>query len=203
MTFAAETLPPRRDLPARFDLLDREFDGVGWRSREFLEAARIAPDFALDTYDQMHMPGWASGRVILIGDAAWCASPLSGLGTALGLRGAAALADALAGLSDVADDDALATALAEFTDEMRPRVTAAQKLIPGRVSMIAPRGRIGIWMNALMMRVIQWRILLPLMARVAAESGHEADAAQALGGGGIRSSADSVGADDASVLSSR
>ncbi|BCY10112.1 FAD-dependent monooxygenase [Actinoplanes sp. L3-i22] len=172
LTFAADELPPRGDRAARFALLDQEFAGVGWRTREFLDAARSAPDFALDTYDQIHMPAWSDGRVVLLGDAAWCASPLSGLGTALGLRGAAVLAETLGDGSVLTDDRSRAAALADFEQAMRPRVTAAQKLLPGRVSMIAPRGRLGIQLNALAMRVVQWPVLLPLIAKLAGDTGH-------------------------------
>jgi 2-polyprenyl-6-methoxyphenol hydroxylase-like FAD-dependent oxidoreductase len=174
LTFAADDLPPRHDVQGRLDLLDRVFDGVGWRTDEFLAAARTAPDFALDTYDQVHMPTWVNGRVVLIGDAAWCASPLSGLGTALGLRGAAMLADALAGTVGLPD------ALAGFERTMRPVATAAQKLIPGRVDMIAPKGWLGIRLNALIMRVLQWPILLPLMAKVAGDRGHATEEADVV-----------------------
>ncbi|BDZ48497.1 hypothetical protein GCM10025867_07380 [Frondihabitans sucicola] len=159
-------------MEARFALLEKTFDGVGWRTREFLAAARTARDFALDTYDQIHMPNWTDDRVILLGDAAWCASPLSGLGTALGLSGAAALADAFGDGSGLGDDRVRAQLLAEYERRMRPRVTAAQKLIPGRVDMVAPKTRFGIRFNALVMRIVQWPILLPLMAKVAGDSGH-------------------------------
>ena len=97
LTFPADELPARGDREARFGLLEREFAGAGWRAGEFLRAAREADDFALDTYDQIVMPTWHDGRVVLLGDSAWCASPLSGLGTALALQGAQALAESLAG----------------------------------------------------------------------------------------------------------
>jgi 2-polyprenyl-6-methoxyphenol hydroxylase-like FAD-dependent oxidoreductase len=173
MTFAADEVP--RDREAQLDLLDRAFAGVGWRAAEFLEAARTAPDFALDTYDQIRMDRWSSGRVVLVGDSAWCASPLSGLGTALGLVGAAALADALADAGVTTDPSRLPAALDAFEAAMRPRVVEAQRLIPGRVDMVAPRNRVQILANALLMRVIQWRVLRPLIERGAAERGHKTE----------------------------
>lgn len=38
------------------------------------------------------MAAWSSGRVALVGDAGYCASPLSGMGTSLALVGAYVLA---------------------------------------------------------------------------------------------------------------
>ena len=40
------------------------------------------------------MPSWTNGRVALVGDAAYCASPAAGMGGSLAIIGAPALADA-------------------------------------------------------------------------------------------------------------
>jgi 2-polyprenyl-6-methoxyphenol hydroxylase-like FAD-dependent oxidoreductase len=40
------------------------------------------------------MPSWTKGRVALVGDAGYCASPAAGMGGSLAIDGAAALADA-------------------------------------------------------------------------------------------------------------
>ena len=174
MTFPANTVP--RDRAAQLAALEAAFASVGWRSREFLDAARTADDFALDTYDQIHVAdSWSNGRVVLVGDAAWCASPLSGLGTALGLRGAAELAAALIA-HDVRSEptpERISVATSAFETAMRPRAAAAQKLLPGRVGMIAPKSRLGIRGNALLMRVVQARVLLPAIGLLAGGRGHE------------------------------
>ncbi len=172
LTFAADTLPPRHDREAQFALLERTFADAGWRAAEFLAAARKAPDFALDTYDQMHMPSWSAGRVVLLGDSAWCASPLSGLGTALALRGASELAAALRSAGAANDPGRLPTALATFETTMRPRVASAQQLPPGRVAMVAPRSTLGIHINAWVMRAVQAKALRPLMTRAFAATEH-------------------------------
>ncbi|RKE16873.1 FAD-dependent monooxygenase [Streptomyces sp. TLI_171] len=178
LTFAADTLPPRHDREARLALLDRTFADVGWRAAEFLAAARQAEDFALDTFDQIRMPSWRDGRVVLLGDSAWCASPLSGLGTALALRGAAELAAALDAADVLADPGRLPAALAAFEQAMRPRVASAQQLPPGRVASVAPRTALGIRANALAMRALQSRALRPLVRRAMAGTEHGRTAAQ-------------------------
>ncbi|MEV7598767.1 FAD-dependent monooxygenase [Kitasatospora sp. NPDC089797] len=172
LTFAADTLPPRNDRQAQLALLDRTFAGAGWRTAEFLAAAREATDFALDTLDQIHMPSWRSGRIVLLGDSAWCASPLSGLGTALALRGAAELTTALRTAGAPADLTRIPTALADFERTMRPRAASAQQLPPGRVAAAAPNTAWGIRANALAMRAIQSPALRPLMNRAFNASEH-------------------------------
>jgi 2-polyprenyl-6-methoxyphenol hydroxylase-like FAD-dependent oxidoreductase len=54
------------------------------------------PDFYLDQVAQVVMDRWSSGRVGLLGDAAFSSSPLSGGGTGLALVGAYLLAGELA-----------------------------------------------------------------------------------------------------------
>ena len=65
-----------------------------------VEAMHAADDFVLDSMAQVHLPAWSRGRVVLLGDAAWCPTPLSGLGTSLALVGAYVLAGELAAAAD-------------------------------------------------------------------------------------------------------
>ncbi|MEU6171912.1 FAD-dependent monooxygenase [Streptantibioticus parmotrematis] len=172
LTFPATTLPPRQDREAQFTLLDRVFADVGWRTPEFLDAARRAPDFALDTLDQIHVPKWHDGRVVLLGDSAWCASPLSGLGTALALRGAEALADAIADADALRIPHRLSDALTAFESAMRPRVDAAQRMFPGRVRQAAPRTELGIQAAAWLVRQVQKPPLAKAFGRLMGDRGH-------------------------------
>ncbi|MFI6017351.1 FAD-dependent monooxygenase [Streptomyces sp. NPDC051287] len=175
-TFAASGLPPRHDREAQFALLDRVFADVGWRTRELLAAARHAPDFALDTFDQIQVPAWSDGRVVLLGDSAWCASPLSGLGTALALRGAAELADALDAADVLRLPHRLSDVLTAYEAAMRPRVDDAQRLFPGRVRQAAPRTELGIHVVAWLIRCIQRPPLAKTFSRLAAGHGQGAAA---------------------------
>ncbi|MEV6929876.1 FAD-dependent monooxygenase [Dactylosporangium sp. NPDC051485] len=66
---------------------------------------------------QVRLERYSSGRVVLLGDAGYCASPLSGQGTSLALVGAYVLAEA------IRNDD-----LGEYDERMRPFVAANQAL---------------------------------------------------------------------------
>jgi 2-polyprenyl-6-methoxyphenol hydroxylase-like FAD-dependent oxidoreductase len=171
LTFAADSVP-RGDRDAQLALLDEALAGAGWRTAEFLAAARTADDFALDTYEQIHLPAWSHGRVVLVGDSAWCTSPLSGLGTALELRGAAELADALTRSMP----DSIPAALRDYETTMRPRAASAQRLLPGRVDMVAPKGKIGILFNALLMRLVQLPAMRAVATKIGTDSGHVVNA---------------------------
>jgi 2-polyprenyl-6-methoxyphenol hydroxylase-like FAD-dependent oxidoreductase len=118
----------RRDVAAQRRLLAERFTGAGWESDRLLAAAEVADDFYFDSLAQVHMPTWSSGRVTLAGDAGYCASPLSGMGTSLALVGGYLLAGEIGSAATVADPDRLAGALARYERLMRPYVERCQKL---------------------------------------------------------------------------
>ena len=169
-TFTTPALPPRGDREAQLQLLRDRFAGVGWRTPELLHQVGSADDFAMDTFDQIHAPRWHTGRTVLLGDAAWCASPLSGLGTALALLGADALATSLTTSPRTTTPD---QALAGFERSMRPKVKAAQRLLPGRVRMIAPQTHLGSRATIGLYRAVQAAPLGTLLTKAAGRRGHE------------------------------
>jgi 2-polyprenyl-6-methoxyphenol hydroxylase-like FAD-dependent oxidoreductase len=85
-----------RDVAAQKRLLRERMAGLGWLAPRILAHLDRTPDFYLDQVAQVVMDRWSSGRVGLLGDAAFSSSPLSGQGTGLALVGAYLLAGELA-----------------------------------------------------------------------------------------------------------
>ena len=85
----------RHDIPQQKQLLAEAFAGEGWEIPRLLEAMWAAPDIYFDRVAMAQMDRWSSGRVALLGDAAYCPSPMSGMGTSLALVGAYVLAGEL------------------------------------------------------------------------------------------------------------
>ncbi len=85
-----------RDVAAQKRLLRERMAGLGWLTPRILAHLEDTPDFYLDQVAQVVMDRWSSGRVGLLGDAAFSSSPLSGQGTGLSLVGAYLLAGELA-----------------------------------------------------------------------------------------------------------
>ncbi|MFG3621132.1 FAD-dependent monooxygenase [Nocardia sp. NPDC047654] len=85
-----------RDIAAQKRLLRERMAGMGWLTPRILAHLDDTPDFYLDQVAQVVMDRWSSGRVGLLGDAAFSASPMSGQGTGLALVGAYLLAGELA-----------------------------------------------------------------------------------------------------------
>jgi 2-polyprenyl-6-methoxyphenol hydroxylase-like FAD-dependent oxidoreductase len=123
-----------RDVEQQKRLIGDAFGGESsWHIKELLAATLTDPDFYFDALSQVHMDSWSAGRVVLVGDAAWCASPASGAGAELALVGAYRLAEELA----AAGGDHRA-AFARYEDGLRGLVREKQK-IGVNVRMIVPK----------------------------------------------------------------
>lgn len=85
-----------RNPDAQRDLVATVFAGAGWEVPGMVNAMREADDLFFDMAGQIRMPHWSSGRVALVGDAAYAPSFLTGQGSSLALVGAYMLANALA-----------------------------------------------------------------------------------------------------------
>ena len=156
----------RRDREAQLRLLERHFADVGWEAPRLLRGARESADFYLETMGQVRMPSWSRGRVVLLGDAAYCPTPLTGLGTSLALVGAYVLAGELAAAGP-ADP---ARAFAAYERVLRPYVEQGQQLPPSGVDGYAPLGALRIRaMRASMRWSTRWP-MRPMMDRIFAKA---------------------------------
>lgn len=157
LAFTSEPIEyDRHDVEQQREIVAARFAGAGWRTADLVAAARTAADFYLDALVQVHVPQWAQGRVALIGDAACCPSPLTGLGTSLALVGAYVLAGELTTTRD------LEMAFARYEQLVRPYVAVAQKLPPGGLGTYAPDSALRIRLRVLTTRLMVSRPLRPL-----------------------------------------
>ena len=141
------------DPVAQQELLRRCFAGMGWEAGRLLAAMPDAYDFYFDEMSQVRLPSWSTGRVALLGDAAFGPSPMSGQGTSLALIGGYLLAHHIATAAD------LPTAFTLWERGFRPNVELNQSLATGGMSTLLPDSRFGIFARNQSMRV------LPLLAR--------------------------------------
>lgn len=75
--------------------IHEQCEGIGWESEKILTLLDTVDDLYFDSITQVKMDRWSKGRIVLLGDSGYCASPLSGQGTSLALIGAYILAGEL------------------------------------------------------------------------------------------------------------
>ena len=110
-----------RDIAQQRKIILEQFDELGWRTPELLEEVQGLENFYFDKFCQIKMPSWTKGRVALIGDAGYCASPAAGMGASLSIDGAAALADAL-----VKNNGDFKLAFEDYNKNLRPFIEEVQ-----------------------------------------------------------------------------
>ncbi|MEV0762196.1 FAD-dependent monooxygenase [Nocardia sp. NPDC050435] len=116
------------------------FRGAGWQTDRFLEGMETTSSFYSQEVVQVRTDTWSQGRVVLVGDAAHCASPYSGMGVSGGLVGAYVLAGAIN--AHPAD---LPRALANYDTTLRPFVDESQAEVNPRLLRLGmPMSRFGI-----------------------------------------------------------
>jgi 2-polyprenyl-6-methoxyphenol hydroxylase-like FAD-dependent oxidoreductase len=86
------------DLPAAPDRarhLRERLAGTGWLMPEILQQLTEDTPIFMDAVTQIQMPRWIQNRVVLLGDAAYCPTLISGQGASMAMAGAYFLAQAL------------------------------------------------------------------------------------------------------------
>ncbi|WP_084771771.1 FAD-dependent monooxygenase [Streptomyces sp. MOE7] len=165
LCFRSPRLPyDHRDTRAQLALLEDAFDGVGWQTPRMLRAAREADDFYFDGLQLVETDRWSRGRVVLLGDAAYCPSPASGQGTGMALVGAYVLAGELAAAGGAPE-----TAFARYEREMRGYVEANHALARKFAQEMTVDSRWQIRLRHLMLRILPYMPWKNLVARKIAE----------------------------------
>ena len=117
------------------ETLRREYGDMNWIVPELLRQGQRAPSVLFDQVEQVRMTRWRAGRIVLLGDAAWCVSPLAGQGASMAIAGACVLADELAagGTTDAA--------LERYERRLRPAIERQQRAAMRIAKWFVPHDR--------------------------------------------------------------
>lgn len=118
--------------------IKNKFKADGWEAPRILKELEKSDDIFFEDLGQIRMPSWAKGRIAVVGDAAYCATPVSGMGTTLAITGAYILAQELSRNSDYS------TAFKCYENRMRPYAEKSQKINPWTIRMEQPSTQFGI-----------------------------------------------------------
>lgn len=149
-----------RDAEHNKRLFAERFADMGWEDPRLLEGLAEAREVYFDSVAQVHLDAYSRGRVCLIGDAAWCASPRSGMGTSLAVVGAYLLAHELRaarGDHPVAFD--------RYQQLMVPYVARCQKLAVDNLKLDGSTSAWSSRLQSLGIRLLRIPIVSKLVAR--------------------------------------
>ena len=133
---------------------------------EAIDAFDAADTYLFDSADQVRMDSWSRGRVVLLGDAAWCATLYSGMGASTGLAGA----DLLGTMLEHHRGD-IRAALSEWESRLRPFISECQQAGVQRRLFFTPGTKMQIAIRPLLARAVQLPLLGPVLNRAAGRTG--------------------------------
>ncbi|PCC71178.1 2-polyprenyl-6-methoxyphenol hydroxylase [Nannocystis exedens] len=127
----------------------------------FLKEFEAAEEPLFDAVQQVRMPRWHQGRVVLVGDSAWCLTLYSGMGASTGLAGSELLGDML----DRYPGDP-AGALAAWERELRPFITDLQARGVKMRQFFTPGSEIERFLRSATLRLLESRFTRPIFHRL-------------------------------------
>lgn len=143
------------------------YQGLGWETPRVLEGMMQTKNFYSDELKQVKLKSWSQGRVVVVGDAAWAPTPVTGEGNQLAIIGAWVLAQELA-------RDPTPAAFEKYHQRFRSYVENAQNIpFDGKAPRyFCPETTWGIWvlrtvasMASLILRFLTWTRVLNLISK--------------------------------------
>lgn len=168
--FAVDSSPelsslPRAPVETQKAFYAARFRDAGWQADRFVRAMQ-ADDakFYCQEILQVRIDRWSKGRAVLVGDAAHCASPFSGMGVTGALVGAYVLAAEIS--RNPAD---LPRAFTNYESTLRPFIDEIQKFHPAVIPLMIPKYQWTVNLIYIVATVICWLRIPEILARWAPE----------------------------------
>ena len=135
------------------EALAKLFEGLGWETPRIIDEMLKTDNFYMDKLAQVKLPKWSKDRVVLLGDAGYAPTPLTGQGTLIAIMGAYVLAQELSRCPDDAT-----TAFEKYEKRLRPYVKNSQSIpLNGYAPYILnPQTWWGIWLFRTIAGLISW-----------------------------------------------
>ncbi|KAI1870328.1 uncharacterized protein JN550_005256 [Neoarthrinium moseri] len=137
----------------------QEYEGVGWKAAEAIQAMMETDDFYATELVQVKIPSLYQGRFVLVGDAGY-APGSTGTGTSLAMAGAYVLAGEI---SKHKGD--IAAGLKCYEETMRPILEDLQQELGFAKSILAPQTAWGIWLRNHIFAFVVWSRILDFVLK--------------------------------------
>lgn len=142
-----------RDVVKQKTAIKEYFQGTGWETDRCLEGMMKTDNFYFEEISQIYLNRWSQGRCVLVGDTAYCPSPLTGQGTTLAIIGSYVLASKI-----IQNPEDPQKAFQAYEQDFRPLVNKRQPIpLGGRVPLLVnPDTAWGIWLLRLIFGWVTW-----------------------------------------------
>lgn len=130
----------KESLESQKDAFAEVFKDIDWQTDRLMSGLKKSDDFYANELGQIKMNQLFTGRVVLLGDAGYCPSPFTGLGTNLCLVGAYVLAGELSRHGNDVN-----RALKGYEEKLRPFIDECQQISHTTLGLLFPSSRLGIW----------------------------------------------------------
>jgi 2-polyprenyl-6-methoxyphenol hydroxylase-like FAD-dependent oxidoreductase len=130
---------PRAPVEGQKEFWAQKFTGAGWQADRFIEGMKTSENFYCQEIVQVRTDTWYKNRVVLLGDAGYCPSPFTGMGTTASFVGAYVLAGEIN-----QNPQNLPQAFSNYEMTLRPFVDEIQVLNPTLLRLALPQTQLGI-----------------------------------------------------------
>ncbi|KAI8574923.1 hypothetical protein K450DRAFT_276073 [Umbelopsis ramanniana AG] len=130
---------PRASIEQQKAFWSEKFSGAGWQTDRFIEGMKNAEYFYCQEVIQVRTDTWYKNRVVLLGDAGYCPSPVTGMGTTASFVGAYVLAGEIN-----RNAQNLPVALANYEKTLRPFINEVQVINRQMIRSVFPQTQLGI-----------------------------------------------------------
>ncbi|TQS32260.1 hypothetical protein Golomagni_07432, partial [Golovinomyces magnicellulatus] len=135
----------RGDISAEKKFMRDIFDGAGWRAPELMDAMDRSEDFYMERLGLVKLDKWSKGRVVLLGDAAYCPTALTGMGTSSAFIGAYVLAGELGECNG--GKASIQNAFQRYEDKFRPFMQKTVKGVKTDSGGLFPESKLGVFLT--------------------------------------------------------
>jgi 2-polyprenyl-6-methoxyphenol hydroxylase-like FAD-dependent oxidoreductase len=109
------------------ELFGKIFKGAGWNTDAFLKGMMATDDFYCERVGVVKLDAWSDRRMVLVGDAAYCPSASTGMGTTSSMVGAYVLAGEIGKhCGGSGTKEGLSAALKSYEEKFRPFMDQVQ-----------------------------------------------------------------------------
>jgi 2-polyprenyl-6-methoxyphenol hydroxylase-like FAD-dependent oxidoreductase len=130
---------PRASVEQQKAFWTERFSGAGWQTDRFIESMKNADYFYCQEIVQVRTDTWYKNRVVLLGDAGYCPSPVTGMGTTASFVGAYVLAGEIN-----RNANNLPEALKNYEKTLRPFINEIQVINRPMIRSLFPQTQLGI-----------------------------------------------------------